>query len=130
MADFKIKRVKSGALNSCNIFSYLNVEEKEEIFTRLEKGQSEIYLVLDEKEYVIFGFILDFNEKLHVREVAGKFLKNVYILDTFSEAIARIKGYEKITVNTTKKAVAKVAEKIGFKLNEYNEYERLVNGRR
>ena len=90
-------------------------------------GTTIICAVLNSKEYHVFAFILDINkDELHIREVAGNFLRNIFALDVYSEAVAKVKEKKRLTCGTNRKAVRNMLLKLRFKENEFGQYFRNV----
>lgn len=109
------------------IFDYLNEEQKAVIRDRMEKGIS-ICVSFEENDYTKFCAVLDIDEadSLHVREVAGNFLKEWRVLDLFCEGLARAIKKPAITYNTFRNAVMRVSGIAGYEPSGEHEFKRVI----
>ena len=93
-------------------FNYLGEFEKGEIKERLENKTS--YLVsVSSKYYAVIDLEKD---AIHVREVAGNFYRNIMPLFFMVHGLAKYLKKDFITLVASKKAVGRLAKKVGFEL--------------
>jgi hypothetical protein len=108
-------------------YSLASQEERDAISLRL-KSNTSVAVDFSHHGRKQFQAIFDFERDcLHVRIVAGKFLKHYKLLNDFALALARLIGAHYVSFNTEKEAVARIAEKAGyFKSDSPLEYVRAV----
>lgn len=97
------------------VFNYLDAAEKEIIYSRLSDNESAVAGFYN-SEKLVFAVVFDFElNRLHVRQVGGDFGRNYNLLDTFCAGLAKALGFDTITFISFKKAVARWAEKAGYR---------------
>lgn len=120
----EIKVIIDNQIYYNNIFDYSNDDD---IIKRIDNNISIGAAFLNSDNILLFGAIFDITDNsLHVREVAGNFLKYYKYLDIFSQGLAKFYNKKLVTVKSNKRAVIRKIRKLSYLQNEYSEYFKAV----
>lgn len=107
-------------------FDYVGIDNKLEIYERINRGVSQVVFFLV-NGIERFAAIIDFHYGcVHVREVGGHFPFMWKYLREFCEGLAKVVGVNSITFRTYSDGVKYLAKKAGYSLNDKGEFEKVI----
>jgi len=120
-----IARINGVSLDH-EFFSHLSDETKSEIEKEIELKYSHIVTIEKVEQVMFAGVVTMHKNKVHVREVGGKFLWGMKWMEKYCTILAQHYGIKNITFCTDQFGVELIGKRMGFIPNGENEFLKAI----
>jgi len=104
-----------------------HLDDKDVIKREIKSGETHSVIVRKNDVSIFGAFISIYLHSVHIREVGGRFPKNIELLEIYCKALAKFKKVNKLTVCAKRKGVENIAEKMDFIFDDTsNHFEKVI----